>query len=303
MRVVIPGGSGLIGQALAAEVAAAGGEVVVLSRRPERVKGLPAGARAEAWDGASAEVLTPIVDGTDAVVHLAGANIAGGRWTETRKRLIRDSRVVSSRAVAEAISAAAAKPRVLVQASAVGYYGDGGDQVVTEERPPADDFLGRVCHQWEEASRGVEEVGVRRVVIRTGVVLSTAGGALPKMMTPFKLFAGGPVGNGRQWFPWIHVADEAGAIRFLIEREDASGPFNLTAPNPLTNAELSKTLGKVLRRPALLPAPVFALRLAFGEMAAILLEGQRAVPRRLEALGYSFRFPDAEGALRDLLGD
>jgi uncharacterized protein (TIGR01777 family) len=236
-----------------------------------------------------------------AVVHLAGENIAAGRWTDARKRRIRESRVKSSRAVAEAIEEAADKPRVLLQGSAVGYYGPRGDEVVSEEEPPGEDFLARVCVEWEASTAGVESLGVRRAVLRTGVVLSTEGGALPKMLLPFRLFAGGPVGSGRQCFPWIHIADEVGAIRFLLENDRASGPFNLTAPEPITNRQFSRVLGEVLHRPSLLPAPAFALRLALGEMADMLLNGQRAVPSQLQELGYTFRFPEAEAALRDLL--
>ncbi len=300
MRVVITGGSGLIGRALTVDLAAAGREVVVLSRRPDKVAGLPAGARAESWDAASAEGWAHLVDGAEAVVHLAGESIGEGRWTAAKKRRIEDSRVRSSRAVAAAIEAAGRKPRVLLQGSAVGYYGPR-DEEATEDTPPGDDFLARVAVAWEGATAAVEGMGVRRAVLRTGVVLATDGGALPKMLLPFRLFAGGPVGSGRQWLPWIHLADEVAAIRFLLEDEGARGPFNLTAPQPLTNREFSRVLGRVLKRPSFLPAPAFALRLALGEMADLVLKGQRAVPKRLGELGFTFRFPDAESALRDLL--
>ncbi len=236
------------------------------------------------------------------MVHLAGENIAGGRWSEERKRRIRGSRVRSSAAVAEAFRRLERRPPVLIQASAVGYYGARGDERLDERAQAGDDFLGRVCSAWEEASAAVEELGVRRAVLRTGIVLSTTGGALPRMLLPFRLFAGGPVGSGEQWFPWIHIEDEVGAIRFLLERESASGPFNLTAPNPLTNRDFSRVLGRVLRRPSLLPTPAFALRLLFGEMSTLLLDGQRAIPSRLLEEGYGFRFPKAEEALRDLVG-
>lgn len=302
MHVVVSGGSGLIGRRLVAGLAGDGHRVTVLSRAPERVDALPAGAAVAGWDARSVNQLTAVLEGVDAVVHLAGENIAGGRWTEERKRRIHQSRVVSTGAMAAAIGSLESPPGVLLQASAVGYYGDTGDRVVTEETPPADDFLGRVCREWEEASAAVEARGVRRVLLRTGIVLSTGGGALPRMLLPFRLFAGGPLGSGRQYFPWIHIGDQVGAIRFLLDSEDAAGPFNLTAPEPLTNREFSRVLGRVLRRPSLLPAPAFALKLALGEMAQLLLEGQRAVPRRLEQVGYAFRFPTAEAALRDLLG-
>lgn len=301
-RVTISGGSGLIGRALVDELAASGWEVRVLSRTPRSVSGLPRGSRVDRWDGRSVAQLTPLVDGVDAVVHLAGETIAGGRWTAPRKRRIRDSRVGSSSAVAEAILAAASRPSVLVQASAVGYYGPRGDETIDEEAPAGGDFLANVTAAWEAASAAVEEAGVRRPIIRTGIVLSTDGGALPRIVLPFRLFAGGPLGSGEQWVPWIHLADEVGAIRFLIENDGAAGPFNLTAPEPLTNREFGRVVGRVLGRPSRLPTPAFALRLALGEMATLLLDGQRAVPRRLLELGYEFRFATAEAALRDLLG-
>lgn len=301
MRVVITGGSGLIGRALCEELVAGRHEVIVLSRSPESVSGLPAGVEVERWDGETPAGWGKRVEGA-AVVHLAGENIAAGRWTEARKRRIRESRVKSSRAVAQAIEEASVKPSVLLQGSAVGYYGPREDEVVTEEEPPGEDFLARVCVEWEASTAGVESLGLRRAMLRTGVVLSTEDGALPKMLLPFRLFAGGPVGSGRQYFPWIHIADEAAAIRFLLENDRASGPFNLTAPEPLTNRRFSRVLGEVLHRPSFLPAPGFALELALGEMADMLLNGQRAVPSRLQELGFTFRFPEAEAALRDLLG-
>lgn len=300
MRVVITGGSGLIGRALTRSLAGDGHEVVVLSRRPEAVTDLPPGARAEGWDGESAAGWGALVEGA-AVVHLAGEGIATGRWTAAKKRRIRDSRIKSSRAVAQAIEEAGEKPRVLLQGSAVGCYGPRGNQEVTEDQPPGEGFLAEVCAEWEAATAGVEALGVRRPILRTGVVLSTEGGALPKMLLPFRLFVGGPVGSGEQYFPWIHMDDEVGAIRFLMDEDGASGPYNLTAPNPLTNRAFSRVLGRVLHRPSALPAPAFVLRLALGEMADMLLTGQRAVPQRLQLAGYSFRYRQAEEALRSLL--
>lgn len=302
MRVVVSGGSGMIGGRLVASLAADGHRPVVLSRDPSKVRGLPEGASVEAWDAHSAEPLIPILAGADAVVHLAGAGIADGRWTAARKREIRDSRVESTAAVAAALAATEPRPGVLVQASAVGYYGARGDEVLDEESPPGDDFLARTCVAWEAAGEPAESAGVRRALARTGVVLAREGGALPKMALPFRLFAGGPLGNGRQWLPWIHVADEVAALRFLLEHPTASGAFNLTAPSPLTNRELARVLGRVLRRPSFMPAPAPVLRLVLGEMATLLLDGQRALPRRLLELGFSFRFVEAEAALRDLYG-
>jgi uncharacterized protein (TIGR01777 family) len=302
MRVLITGGSGLIGGALARELGAAGYEVVVLTRDPAWVTGLPANVRAVGWDGVSAGGWGELAAGPDtAIVHLAGEGIADRRWTDERKRRIVDSRVKSSQAVAAAIRQAAVKPRVLLQGSAVGYYGPCGDEIVTEEHPPGNDFLARVCIDWERSTAEVESLGVRWALLRTGIVLAKEGGALPKMALPFRLFAGGPLGKGRQWVPWIHLADEVGAIRFLLETETARGPFNLSAPAPVQNRDLGRALGETLHRPSLLPTPGFALHLVLGEMATMVLQGQRAVPRALTDLGYTFRFPALGPALSDLL--
>jgi uncharacterized protein (TIGR01777 family) len=301
MRIVITGGTGLIGSAVAREMGSAGHEVVVLTRDPAKTGPLPPNTRAVQWDGRTAGDWAKLLDGDTVIVHLAGDSVAAGRWTEEKKRRIRDSRVESGRAVLEAVRQAKAKPRALLQGSAVGYYGDAGDEVVSELHPPGDDFLARVCVEWEASTAEVATMGVRRPVLRTGIVLSDQGGALPRMALPFRMLAGGPLGNGRQWLAWIHEVDEVGAIRFLIEREEADGPFNLTAPGPVTNRELSRALGQVLHRPSFAPAPGFALRLLLGEMADVLLHGQRAVPRRLLDLGYVFRYPEALGALRSLL--
>jgi hypothetical protein len=307
MRVLITGGTGLIGRALAANLVADGHEVIVLSRNPQRATGLPAGVRAEGWDARTAEGWGSLADGADAIVNLAGENLAGAgffpaRWTAERKRLIRESRLNAGQAVVQAVEAATQKPHVVIQASAVGYYGPRGDEVITEESPPGDDFLARLCVDWEASTAAVEEMGVRRAVIRTGIVLSREGGTLPRLLLPYRLFVGGPFGSGRQYYSWIHIADEVAAIRFLMENEAASGPFNLTAPNPLPNAEFGKVLGRVLRRPSAVPVPGFAMRLLLGEVATVVLDGQRVLPRRLQELGFTFRFPELEAALRDLLG-
>jgi uncharacterized protein (TIGR01777 family) len=302
MRVIITGGSGLIGRALTTDLARNGHEVIIISRRPERIIGLPAGVCAERWDGRTAEGWYSLADGADAIVNLAGENIGLGRWTKVRKRAILESRLNAGQAIVQAVEAIVHKPRVVIQASGVGYYGPCGNEDITEERPPGHDFLSKVAADWEASTACLEELGIRRVIIRTGVVLSTAGGALPRLLLPFRLFAGGRFGNGRQWFPWIHIADEVGAIYFLIENKTANGPFNLAAPTPLTNAEFSRLLAQQLRRPTLTPIPGFMLRLLFGEMATALLEGQRTIPKRLLQAGFRFRFPEAGPALRDLLG-
>lgn len=305
MRIIVAGGSGLIGRPLCERLAADGHEVHVLTRSPDRVK-LPAGVTADGWDGRTPHGWSPLVDGSGveggtAVVNLAGASLAAGRWTEKRKQILRQSRLDCTRAVAEAVGKAKTPPRVLLQGSAVGYYGDRRDGEVTEDADPGDDFLARLCADWEAASRPVEAKGVRRVLLRTGVVLAKDGGALEKMALPVRLGAGGRLGSGQQGVPWIHLEDELEAIRFLLEAESARGPFNLTAPQPVTNEELMETLGRVLHRPVWLPAPGFALKLALGEMSDVLLTGQLAVPHRLQEAGYEFRFPVLEPALEDLL--
>ncbi len=302
MRTIITGGTGLIGRALVDSLLADGHEVMVLSRKPTRAAGLPASVKVEGWDGRTAQGWGRWADGVGAIINLAGENIAAGRWTVEHKRRIIDSRLNAGRAVVEAVRAAAVKPAVLVQASAVGYYGPRGDEEITEDTGAGHDFLAQqVAVPWEESTAPVEALGVRRVIIRTGVVLSQKGGALPRMLLPFKFFMGGPWGSGRQWFPWIHLADEVAAIRFLVDNPAARGAFNLSAPTPLPNAAFSRVLGKVIGRPAFMPTPAFALRLVLGEMATMLLDGQRAVPRRLQTLGFGFKFPEAETALRDIL--
>ena len=298
--MVVAGGSGRIGGALVAELAAAGYEVVVLSRRPG-ASGTP-GARRVEWDGRSAGAWAEELEGAAGVVNRAGEDIAGGRWTARRKRLLLASRLATTGALVDAIRQARRRPAALLQASAVGYYGDGGDRELDESSPPGVGFLSGICVAWEEASAPVEALGVRRVLLRTGLVLAREGGALPEMARPFRLGLGGPLGSGRQWMPWIHLADEIGAIRFLLERGDVRGPFNLVAPAPATNEEFSRALARALRRPCLLRAPAAALRLALGEMAEMLLAGQRLAPRRLAEAGFPFRFPALDGALADLLG-
>lgn len=315
MRVVITGGTGLIGRALAKSLASDGHEVIILSRSPERATNLPqpdrpgsgGSIRVEGWDGRTAEGWAHLADGADAIVNLAGASLSGGRllpsrWTTERKRAIRDSRLDAGQAVVEAVSQASRKPDVVIQSSGIGYYGFRGDEKVAEDAAPGDDLMARLASDdWEPSTAPVEEMGVRRAIIRSGPVLDKHEGALPSMMLPFRLFVGGPMGNGRQWLSWIHREDEVAAIRFLIEHGEAEGPFNLCSPNPLTNADFGRVMGRVMSRPYWIPVPGFAIKLAFGEVTSAVLEGQRAVPQRLLDMGFRFRFPDAEAALRDLL--
>lgn len=259
------------------------------------------------WDPETGELDAARLADVDAVVHLAGENIAGGRWTESFKQKIRDSRIKGTRLVSDTIANAAkspaAGPRTFVCASAIGYYGDRGDEVLNESSPPANDFLGQVCQQWEAACQPACEAGVRTVNVRIGVVLSTEGGALKQMLTPFKLGVGGKAGSGRQYMSWVAIDDVALAIAFILANSNVNGPVNLTSPQPVANAEFAKTLGRVLKRPAFIPTPAVALRAAFGEMAdALLLSSTRVVPQALTAAGYQFRYPELEPALRHLLG-
>jgi uncharacterized protein (TIGR01777 family) len=301
MHILITGGTGAIGLRLVQHLIQHGHLVTVVSRQPFKPASLPAKISFAQWDGKTATGWGHLVEEVDAIVNLAGAGLADSRWTEERKKEIMDSRVNPGQAIVEAIDAATKKPQVLIQASAVGYYGPHQDGPLTESNSAGDDFLAEVCKAWEASSEPVESMGVRRVVIRSGVVLDIGGGALPRMLLPFRLFGGGPIGSGRQWFSWIHYHDEVAGIRFLIEQESASGVVNLTAPNPLQNRDFAEVVGKVMKRPAFVPAPGFVFTLAFGEMSTVLLDGQQTLPERLQALGYEFKFPEAKEALADIL--
>lgn len=300
MRVVVTGGTGFIGATLVSALLRDGHAVAVLTRRPAAV---PPGAEAVAWDARSAGAWRRALAGADAVVNLAGESIAARRWTPAQRQRILESRVAATRALVEALAGASPRPRVLVSGSAVGYYGPRGDEEVTEADPPGDDFLARVCVAWEAEARRAEGFGVRVALLRTGVVLGRGGGVLPRFLLPFRLFVGGPLGHGRQWLPWIHLDDLVRLIRFLLEHDDAVGPFNGTAPRPVRQEEFCRTLARVLRRPCWLRVPAPLLRLTLGELAdALILSGQRAVPARASQLGFRFHHPELEGALRHLLG-
>jgi uncharacterized protein (TIGR01777 family) len=297
MHVAVTGSSGLIGSALFAFLATEGHQVTRLVRRP------PGGEREIQWEPEAGVRELSGLEGVDAVVHLAGENIASGRWTPQRKAEIRRSRVEGTRRLCESFTRLGRPPKVLASASAIGYYGDRGDEVLREESQPGSDFLAQVCRDWEAATEPASRAGVRVVQSRIGIILSPAGGALKKMLLPFSLGLGGKIGTGRQFMSWISLDDAVGATYHALTTDSLVGAVNVVAPAPVTNSEFTRTLARVLRRPALVPMPAFAARLAFGEMAdALLLASARVVPSRLQGSGYRFRHPELEGALRHLLG-
>jgi hypothetical protein len=298
MRVAVSGCTGLVGSEVVASLSAAGHEVVRLVRRA------PApGEKAVLWDPEKGEIDAAGLEGLDAVVHLAGENIASGRWNAERKAAIRDSRVNGTRLLCDVLAGLARPPKTLVCASAIGYYGDRGTDVLTEESPPGAGFLPEVCREWEAASAPAARVGIRVVALRIGMVLSPKGGALARMLPLFRAGLGGVIGNGRQYVGWVALDDLVGIVLHALQSGELRGPVNAVAPVPVTNRELTDALGKVLSRPTLFPVPAFALRLAVGEMAdALLLSSARVVPKRLEETGYRFRFPELPAALRHLLG-
>jgi uncharacterized protein (TIGR01777 family) len=301
MRVLVTGGSGFVGQRLCRRLAEAGHRLLVVSREPDKVRDrLPKGA----------DIRRSVLDFIDmppeAIVNLAGESIASGRWSDDKKETLIDSRVNITQdlvILCEQLRSTAGKaPRVMVSASAMGYYGDQGDKEVTEETPAHDEFAHRLCKRWEDAARGVEEFGVRLAILRIGLVLDAGGGSLQKMLPPFKLGLGGRFGDGKQFMPWIHREDLVRSILFLIERDDLEGPFNGSAPQPVTNAEFSRILAHQLKRPAIFPVPAIVLETAFGEMSRLLLTGADMRPARLLDAGFEFRFETLEAALADILG-
>lgn len=294
MRIALTGASGMVGQALAPHLAAAGHTVVPVSRRPA--------AGGILWDPSRGTLDPGALEGVDAVVHLAGENIAGGRWTAARKQLLRESRLQPTHLLAERLAQLSRRPTVLISASAVGIYGDRGDELLDEHSPPATDFLGTLATEWEAAADPARAVGIRVVHPRFGVILTPAGGALAKLLPPFLLGLGGPVGSGKQWMPWIALDDVLGVISHLLADASLSGAVNSVAPEQVTNGQFGASLGRALHRPAVIPLPAFALKLAFGEMAeATLLASQRVVPRALKQSGYQWQYPTLEAALRHLL--
>ena len=301
MRALITGASGLIGSALSDALLARGDEVVGLTRDPERARSTNPRVRWHSWEPTMERPPAEAFDGVEGVVNLVGEPI-NQRWTDEAKRRILESRRAATRNLVHAITGLAVKPRVLVSQSAIGYYGDRGESLVDESTGPGDDFAARVTQEWEKAASEIEGTGVRLAIVRTGLVLDPRDGLLKQMLTPFKLGVGGPVAGGDQYMPWIHIDDEVGILLWALDTPSVSGVVNATSPNPVTNRELSKTLGHVLRRPAVMPVPGFALRAVFGsELAETIKGGARVIPRRTQDLGYRFQHPDLEAALRDLL--
>lgn len=295
MNVLISGATGLIGSLLSEELKSSGHSITRLTRSPR-------GENDIRWDP-DAGTIEGSLEGTDAVVHLAGESIAEGRWTSSRKERIMQSRKKGTRLLAEAVAGLPTPPRVMVSASAVGYYGDRGNELLREDSRPGSDFLAEVCKAWEAAADPAREAGIRVVHTRFGIVLSPKGGALGTTLPIFKLGGGGRIGSGRQWWSWVALDDVVGAIHHALEDDSVEGPVNVGSPNPLTNAEYTKVLGKVLNRPTVFPVPAPAIRLALGGIAdALLLASQRMEPAKLKVTGYEFRYPELEGALRHLLG-
>jgi len=298
MKILISGSHGLVGSALKSSLQSDRHEVFALVRRA------PNSAAEVEWYPDRGSLALSGMEGMDAVVHLAGESIATGRWTDQKKQRIRDSRVKATTVLAEALGNLREPPKTLISASAIGYYGDRGDLILNEASAAGNDFLAGVCVEWENATESATQKGIRVVKTRIGIILSKDGGALAKMLTPFRMGVGGRVGSGKQWMSWIALDDVVGALKFVLTHDALSGPINFVAPNPVTNAEFTKTLGKALSRPTFFPIPAFGVRLAFGEMAeALLLSSERVAPARLKEAGYEFIHPTLEAALRAALKD
>ena len=297
MKILISGSHGLVGSALTRSLAADRHEVSPLVRHATEY-----GAKEVEWSPERYSIALARIEGFDGVVHLAGESIAEGRWTEEKKKRIRESRVKGTQLLSESLAGLKNPPRSFLCASAIGYYGNRGDEILTESSLPGNDFLADVCVEWEKATERAAQKGVRTVNLRFGVILDSKGGALAKMLPPFRMGVGGRIGSGKQWMSWIALDDVVGAIKYALTNESLSGPVNVVAANPVTNAEFTKALGKVLSRPTFFPVPAFGARLVFGEMAdALLLSSQRVEPRRLKEAGYSFAYPQLEGALRHVI--
>jgi len=302
MKIIVTGGTGFIGTALLPRLCVENHAVVALTRDPTRAGGLlPPGVTAVAWSGITGGDWRSHLEGADAVINLAGEALAAKRWTPEQKERIINSRVDALHAIGDALVSAPKMPSVVISSSAVGYYGPVEEGEVTEEREPGTDFLARTCVRWEAAANAIGELGPRIVVLRSGVVLGDGGGALERMLLPFRLFAGGPIGSGRQWFPWVHRDDLVNIILFALRNPEVSGPLNAVAPESVSMKTFSSALGKAIRRPSWAPVPAPILRLALGEMADMLLTGQRVVPGKLQKLGFTFTFPTLPLALTDIV--
>ena len=297
MKVLIAGGTGFMGKHLIDSLIADSHQVTVLSRNPGKTIG---GARVLAWDGQTPDGWGQVVDEMDAVINLSGLSLHSWPWTKRKKQRFHDSRVKPGLALAAAIKNATHRPGALLQISGINHYGLRGEGIADESIPPAEDYLAQLTVAWENATRSVEEVGVRHIVCRTAVVLADDAILMELMALPVRLYVGGPLGSGKQALPWIHIDDQIGAIRFLLENPEASGPYNLIAPQATTNAEFMRTLARVLRRPYWFPVPAFLMRLALGEMSLLITEGRFSQPKRLLEQGYTFHFPQLETALKDI---
>jgi uncharacterized protein (TIGR01777 family) len=299
MRIVIIGGRGLLGTALSVEAVKHGHQVLILSRQNSGVEKSDQ-IEFRQWDGKDAKALAELISSYDSIVNLAGESIGKSRWTMQRKEQLFTSRVEPTTAIVNAIKSSVTRPKVIIQASAVGIYGTG-DGEVSETSNLGDDYLAHLAIEWEKSSKEVEALGVRRVLIRSGIVLDRNKGVLRQLILPFKLLVGGKIGSGKQWYSWIHINDEIEAILFLLEHEQSSGIYNLSSPNPVTNSEIGQALAKVMGKPFWFPIPAFAMRLLLGEMSTLVLDGQKVMPKRLEAAGFKFKYPKINQALEDLL--
>jgi uncharacterized protein len=302
MRVLVTGASGRIGKALCGELLGRGDEVVGLTRSPDKARETEPRMTWHAWEPTLERPDAAAFEGVEGVINLVGEPI-NQRWTDEAKQRIMDSRKVATHNLVGTIEGLATKPKVLVSQSAVGYYGNRGDETIDESSTPGDSFDARVCVEWEAAAHEVEAAGVRLAIVRTGQVMEPDGGILGELLLPFKLGLGGPLAGGKQWVPWIHLSDEVGILAWALDTEGVSGVVNGSAPNPVTNKEWSKALGRALGRPAILPIPGFAVEVKFGkEFGKIAQGGQKVLPRRTEELGYAFKWPEIDAALRDLVG-
>jgi hypothetical protein len=302
-KVIVSGATGFIGTVLCRQLTSRGYDVVVLSRNPEKgAAHFSSTVTVIGWDARSAAGWAQQADGAHGIINLTGENIAAGRWTRTQKEKIRQSRLAAGTAIVDALAQVRTKPRVVIQASGIGYYGNRGAELLDETSSSGTGFLADLARDWERSTARVEAMGIRHVIVRTGIVLGTGGGFLSRVLLPFRLFMGGHIGSGRQWLSWIHIKDHVDAMCFLLERSELHGPFNLCSPNPLMAREFFRVLGNAMGRPSWLPVPGFALRIMFGQMAEeLILSGQRALPKRLLEAGFAFSYPEAGVALREIV--